>query len=93
MIGTRSVSTVLYAQTRGDLQRLYLLSVLGGMNYHLSSIPTEFPAPTSSTDFDREAMTAMFQEGYALGAFRSGWRDSPPGAGLEKARSSAAERT
>jgi predicted patatin/cPLA2 family phospholipase len=81
MIGTRSVSSVLYAQTRGDLQRLYLISTVSGMNYHLSAIPPEFPAPTSSTDFDRRAMTAMFKEGYALAAAGAGWRDSPPGAG------------
>ncbi len=81
MIGPRGVSTVLYAQTRGDLQRLYLVSVVSGMNYYLAAIPTEFPAPTSSTEFDRDAMTAMYREGYALAAAGAAWRDTPPGAG------------
>src|SRR5262249_23766529 len=74
MIAPRGVSSVLYAQTRGDLQRLYLISVVSGMNYHLAAIPPEFPAPTSSSDFDREAMTAMFKQGYALAAAGSAWR-------------------
>jgi predicted acylesterase/phospholipase RssA len=78
-IGTRSISTVLYAQTRGDLQRLYLLSLISGMNYHLSAIPTEFPAPSSGTEFDRRQMTAMFNEGFALAAAGAGWRGTPPG--------------
>ena len=49
------------------------------MNYHLAAIPPEFPAPTSSTEFDRAAMTAMFKEGYALARFGEGWRRMPPG--------------
>lgn len=80
--GTRSVSTVLYAQTRGDLQRLYLVSVLSGMNYRLAAIPDEYPAPESATDFNPAAMTALFKEGYGLAAFGAGWRDRPPGTGV-----------
>ena len=93
MIGPRTVSTVLYAQTRGDLQRLYLVSVITGMNYHLAAIPTEFPAPTSGAELEREAMTAMYREGYALAAAGSAWRDLPPGAGVGESHSSVAERT
>lgn len=79
-IGARSVSTLAYAQTRTELQRLYLQSVVHGMNYHLAAIPPEFPAPTNAAEFDRADMNAMFQEGYGLAAAGLAWRRQPPGA-------------
>jgi predicted acylesterase/phospholipase RssA len=81
-IGARSISTLAYAQTRAELQRLYLLSVLHGMNYHLAAIRPEYPAPGGSAEFDRAAMNAMFKEGYGLAAFGEVWRRHPPGAGV-----------
>jgi len=78
-IGAKSVSTMLYAQTRAELQRLYLQSVLHGMNYHLAAIPPDYPGENSGRDFSRETMTALFNEGYALAAFGEAWRRDPPG--------------
>ena len=49
------------------------------MNYHLAAIPAEFPAPTSSTEFDPEQMTAMFDEGVRLVLPGTAWRSHPPG--------------
>ncbi|HVK17064.1 MAG TPA: patatin-like phospholipase family protein [Fimbriiglobus sp.] len=74
-----SVSTIIYGQTRGDLQRMYLISILSGMSYNLAAIPPEFPAPMSSTEFSRGPMTAMFDEGYRQAAAGTAWRKSPPG--------------
>jgi predicted acylesterase/phospholipase RssA len=74
-----SVSAVLYAQARGDLARLYLISTIAGMNYHLCSMPADFPAPTSAASFERKAMTAMFDEGYRIASTGRAWRGSPPG--------------
>ena len=39
---------------------MYLVSLLSGMNYHLTSIPPDFPAPTSATTFETKPMTEMF---------------------------------
>ena len=65
---------------RTHLHRLiYLVSLLSGMNYHLTAIPPEFPAPTSSTAFEKGPMTAMFEEGYRLAATGTVWRRTPPG--------------
>lgn len=75
----RSVSTIIFAQTRGDLQRMYLIALLNGMDYNLTAIPPEFPSAASSAEFDRKAMTAMFDEGYRLAASGSAWRKTPPG--------------
>jgi hypothetical protein len=79
-IGARSVSTLAYAQTRAELQRLYLQSVLHGMNYHIAAIPPEYPTPVAGAEFDRVAMNAMFKEGYGLAALGAAWRRQPPGA-------------
>ncbi len=78
-IATSSVTTALYGQARGDLQRMYLLSLLTGMNYNLTSIPGDFPAPTSATTFEIKPMTEMFNEGYRLSTCGQAWRKSPPG--------------
>ncbi len=78
-IATGSVATALYGQARGDLQRIYLTSLLTGMNYHLASIPGDFPAPASATTFDPKPMTEMFNEGYRLATVGQAWRKSPPG--------------
>jgi hypothetical protein len=78
-LGSHSVSTVIYAQTRGDLQRMYLISLLTGMNYHLAAIPPEFPAPLSSNEFSKGPMTAMFDEGVRQIMNGTAWRKTPPG--------------
>jgi predicted patatin/cPLA2 family phospholipase len=80
-IGAKGVSTMLHAQTRTELERLYLQSLIHGMNYHLAAIPTEYPAPSSGLEFDPRAMTALFNEGYGLAAAGAAWREHPPGAG------------
>ena len=72
---------MLFAQARGDLQRLFLVSMLTGMNYHLCSMPADFPAPTSSATFERKEMTAMFDEGVRLAKGGDLWRRMPPGVG------------
>ncbi len=76
-----SVSSVLTAQARGDLQRLYLVSMLTGMNYFLSAITPDFPAPASSATFEKKAMTELFNEGYRVASSGQAWRRTPPGVG------------
>ncbi len=78
-IAMNSVATTAYAQTRGDLQRIYFVATLTGMNYFQASIPEEFPAPLTNTDFDRDKMTKMFNEGKRQVQMGTVWRRSPPG--------------
>ena len=78
-IAATSVSTVIYAQARGDLMKLYTACVLTGMNYRLSAMPPEFKAPASSTDFDPDEMTRMFEEGRRQVLAGTAWRMTPPG--------------
>jgi hypothetical protein len=78
-IATESVSTIAYAQTRGDLQRIYFISTLTGMNFNLAAIPPEYDAPKSNTNFDTEVMTGMFNEGIRQVQLGTVWRHTPPG--------------
>ena len=74
-----AVSTVVYDQTRSDLHKLFLLSMITGMNYHVSSIPEDLPAPTDSTDFEPAEMCRMFQAGAQWALTNRKWRETPPG--------------
>ncbi len=76
-----SISTLIYAQTRGDLQRLYMVCLLTGMDYYVSAIPSDFPTPTSSSEFKPAAMAALFEEGRRVVNSSKPWRTSPPGVG------------
>ncbi|MDB5307576.1 MAG: patatin [Gemmataceae bacterium] len=79
-IAAGSASAVLYAQTRGDLTRLWTVCQLTGMNYHMTAIPAEFPAPRSGTEFRAAEMTLMFNEGARRIQAGTAWRTTPPGA-------------
>jgi hypothetical protein len=77
-VATQTTEAVLYAQCRGDLTRLWTVCQLAGMNFHVTAIPSDFPAPKMSTDFDPPTLRAMFDEG--LRQIQAGaWRTSPPG--------------
>ncbi len=78
-IASGSVSTLIYAQTRSELGRMYHAAMLAGMNYHLAAIPQNFPAPGDSKKFDPVEMTRMFEEGRRQALAGTAWRTSPPG--------------
>jgi predicted acylesterase/phospholipase RssA len=78
-IASRAVSTLMYDQTRSDLHKLFLLSILTGMNYNVSVIPRDLPAPTSATDFIPEQMCVMFEAGREWARTNRQWRQTPPG--------------
>jgi hypothetical protein len=75
----KQVSAVLYAQTRGDLQRIYTATLLSGMNFYMTSIPTEADIPPSCTEFKIPELAAMFNEGCRLASEDHLWRRTPPG--------------
>ena len=76
-----NVSTLIYAQSRGDLQRLYMHCLLSGMDYYISAIPPEYAGATSTADFKPAAMTALFHEGRRVISSAKPWRTIPPGYG------------
>lgn len=74
-----SVSTFLYASTRDSLVKLYMLSLLSGMKYHLAAVPADFDAPISGADFDPDTMNRLFDEGRRQVLCGTAWRQTPPG--------------
>jgi predicted acylesterase/phospholipase RssA len=78
-IAGNSISTLIYAQTRSDLLKLYTACILTGMNYRLSAIPPDFDAPTSSTDFNPATTSRLFAEGERQVLEGTAWRTTPPG--------------
>jgi hypothetical protein len=75
----KSASTVLAAQTRGDLQRIYLICLLNGMDLHLTAVPAGYQLPPSATEFKPAATTALFEEGRRVIFSPEAWRTTPPG--------------
>ncbi|MBX9579039.1 MAG: patatin-like phospholipase family protein [Gemmataceae bacterium] len=80
-IAGSSVSAVIYAQTRGDLLRIYTGCLLAGMEYRQTAIPEGFDAPKSATEFEPGPLTRLYGEGYQLAVGGRAWRSTPPGAG------------
>jgi predicted acylesterase/phospholipase RssA len=78
-IAASSVSTLIYAETRAELVRLYMTAMVSGMNYHLAAIPQDFRAPMDSTNFDPVEMGRMFEEGRRQASEGTAWRHAPPG--------------
>ena len=74
-----SVSIFLYAQTRDSLVKLYMQSLLTGMQYHLAAVPSELEVTKSAADFDPVAMSTLFEEGRRQVLAGTAWRHTPPG--------------
>jgi Patatin-like phospholipase len=79
-IGESALNSLLYSQTRGELFRIYTLCLLGGMRYHLASIPEDMRVGTDAMSFDRDEMKRLYDAGYAAATGGQAWRDTPPGA-------------
>lgn len=80
-IAESSISTLVFAETRVELIRLYTAAMLTGMNFRLAAIPANYNNLKSSTDFDPNSMTGMFEEGRRQLLAGTAWRASPPGVG------------
>jgi hypothetical protein len=76
--GGKAVSALTYAQTRGDLQRLWMFCLVNGMNYSLSAIPADYADLGSSAEFDPEMMTRLYNAGRNVVCSATPWRSTPP---------------
>ncbi len=77
-IVTRSLSTLIRAQSGGDLIRIHREAEMAGAAFRLSFLPPDFSAPQASA-FDRAYMTALFETGFEAGESGVDWLDKPPG--------------
>ena len=79
-IGESSLQALLYSQTRSELFRIYTLCLLGGMKFHLTSVPEEMPLGKESMTFNPAEMQKLYRAGYVAATGGMLWRDTPPGA-------------
>jgi Patatin-like phospholipase len=76
-IAGSSIESLLHAQTRNDLFRVYCLSLVTGMRFRLAAVPQDFPMGKDSLAFDPAVMRRLFEEGYEAGAKGTAWREPP----------------
>jgi predicted patatin/cPLA2 family phospholipase len=77
-IAGRTINSMIRSQGLGDLYRIYLLSLVDGMEYHQTFIPAEF-AVKSKEPFDPEYMSALFEFGRQRALKGEAWQRHPPG--------------
>jgi hypothetical protein len=78
-IAGAAITSLVYSQNRGDIDRLFNYSVLTGMNFKLATIPQDFPVSNQALKFDPVEMGKLYQ----LGREHSvqpiiPWQDRPP---------------
>jgi hypothetical protein len=74
-----SLKGLIQSQMETDLQRIYLLSRMNGMQFRLAAIPQELTLSASSLSFDPQAMRQVFDAGRQFGQEDGPWLDTPPG--------------
>jgi hypothetical protein len=78
-IAENAVQSLVYSQTRGELDRIYALCVLTGMGYNLAAIPEDFRTGADAMSFDRAEMQRLYDAGFAAASGGRAWRGTPPG--------------
>jgi len=78
-IAGSSISSLLYAEARGDLYRLFTGSLVSGIKYHVAAVPQEFAINSDSTSFGATEIRQLYEEGLRVGRLPNPWRTLPPG--------------
>lgn len=78
-IAGSALSALMAAHGRNDMVRIWTLSLLTGMRFHLAAIPQEYPISSDSLTFDQEKMKQLYELGYRLASSGRAWRKTPPG--------------
>ncbi len=74
------VSCITGSLARGDMHRLYALSLASGMRFHLLSLPADYRGLDQNLlKVDRAEMRRLFDTGYKMTAARPTWRHTAPG--------------
>ena len=78
-VASAAITSLLYSQNRGDIDRLFNYSVLTGMNFKLAAIPGDFPISNEGLKFDPAEMGRLFELGIGQGGKPPRpWQDHPP---------------
>jgi hypothetical protein len=72
-----SISSLLYAEARGDLYRLFTNSLVSGMKFHFASVPQDLEIGPSSSSFGSKEIKQLYAEGVRIGRSPNPWRSVP----------------
>jgi|SRR5579863_5096701 len=74
-----SLKGLIQSQMETDLQRIYLLTRMTGMQFRLAAIPQDLTTSASSLSFDPQSMRQVFDAGRQFGQHDGRWLELPPG--------------
>lgn len=74
-----SLTSLVAAHVRGNLDQLYLIAKKTGMKYHLAAIPGDVSSSPDPMAFDPKWMGRLYDAGRRLATSGNPWRSSPPG--------------
>lgn len=78
-IASSALASLMAAQGRNDVGRIWMLAVLTGMGFHVTAIPQDLPIPADSLQFDPSQMKLLYDVGYQAASIGRVWRTRPPG--------------
>jgi hypothetical protein len=76
-----ALTSFIYAQTRGDLVKIFTLCLVNGANFQLTSVPEDYDGSADALSFDPAEMNKLFTAGSDLARSGKVWRSLPPGTG------------
>ncbi|HLW68886.1 MAG TPA: patatin-like phospholipase family protein [Gemmataceae bacterium] len=74
-----SISSLMYAEARGDLYRLFTTSLASGMKFQLAAVPQQFAINPNNASFGPKEIKQLYEEGVRAGHSPNPWRSLPPG--------------
>ncbi len=74
-----SLKGLIQSQMETDLQRIYLLSQMNGMQFRLAAIPQDVATNSNSLSFDAKSMRQLFEAGRQFSRSDGPWLEAPPG--------------
>ena len=90
-IAASSISTLLTSQNKGDLYRIYRMSLDAGVEFNMLAVPEAF-AVRKTEAFDLTYQRALFDEGFRVGRSGGPWLKVPPDAPVVAKRDGQARR-
>ncbi|MBX9925012.1 MAG: hypothetical protein K2Y05_01525, partial [Hyphomicrobiaceae bacterium] len=78
-IAASSISTLLTSQNKGDLYRIYRMSLDAGVDFNMLAVPEGFEVRKTEA-FDLAYQRALFDEGFRVGRSGGPWLKVPPDA-------------
>ena len=74
-----SLKGLIQSQMENELQRVYLMTRLTGVQFRLAAIPQDLATNADSMSFDPRSMRQVFDAGRQFGKQGGPWMEAPPG--------------